>query len=168
MISAMVRLGTALLWIVLPVIAQQPDALLKEAISAHQSGDLDTAIRNYRAYLKIKPSSFEARSNLGAALARKGEYEAAVGEYEAALRDSPGNPGVQFNIGLAYYKMGDVRRAAAELNALRAATGGNPQTIMLLADCYLQLGENKKVIDLLKPVNDAGTSDLGVVYLLGS
>jgi tetratricopeptide (TPR) repeat protein len=142
---------------------------LKQAVAAHQAGDLDTAIKSYREFLKLRPSSVEARSNLGAALARKGEYEAAITEYEAALRESPGNAAVSFNIAIAYYKMGDVRRAASELNALQAATGGaNPQVTMLLADCLLQLGENTRVIDLLRPQADAHADDLALAYLLGT
>jgi tetratricopeptide (TPR) repeat protein len=165
----MPRLGLAFLGVLLPLLAQQPDAILKKAIAAHQAGDLDTAIKSYREFLKLKPNSGEVRSNLGAALARKGDFEAAIAEYETALHDAPGNTGVAFNLAVAYYKMGEVRRAASELNALQAATGGsNQQVTMLLADCLLQLGENARVIDLLRLQADVHADDLAVAYLLGS
>jgi len=165
----MVRLGLAFLGVLLPLLAQQPETLLKQAISAHQSGDLDAAVKSYREFLKLRPSSVEARSNLGAVLARKGEFEAAIAEYEAALRESPGNPAVAFNIALAYYKMGDIGRAASELKALQAATGGGaPQITMLLADCLLQLGDNQRVIQLLQPQADGRADDLAVAYVLGT
>jgi tetratricopeptide (TPR) repeat protein len=150
------------------LLAQAPEAVLKRAVEAHQKGDIDAAIRDYREYLKAKPASVEAHSNLGAALSRKGEFEAAIEQYEAALKLSPANPGVWLNLALAYYKLGDFERAAKELNALQAATGGNPQIVLLLADCRLQLGENRKVIDLLTPLNEGGKGGPAVAYVLGT
>jgi len=40
--------------------------------------------------------------------------------------------------------------------------------VMLLADCYLRLGENKKVIELLDPLQPTHGEDLAFVYLLGT
>jgi tetratricopeptide (TPR) repeat protein len=150
------------------LMAQAPETIMKQALEAHQKGDIDSAIRYYREFLKARPSSIEAHSNLGAALSRKGEYEAAIDQYEAAMKLSPGNPGVWLNLALAYYKLGDYQRAGKELNALRAATGGNPQTTLLLADCWLQTGENQRVIKLLEPINQENKADLAVDYLLGT
>jgi len=164
----MLRLGSALLGFLLPLLAQQPDAILKQAIAAHQAGDLDAAVKGYREFLKARPESVEARSNLGAVLVRKGDFQAAIAEYETALKQSPGNAAVSFNIAVAYYKMGDIRRAASELNALQAATGGAPQITMLLADCLLQLGENGRVIELLQPQSEAHADDLAIAYVLGT
>src|SRR5262245_43647157 len=123
----MIRLGPMFAFAIVSLLAQQPDAIFKQAIEAHQKGDLDTAIAKYREFLKQRPSSIEARSNLGAALVRKGEYDAAIEEYQIALKDASSNPGISLNLALAYYKKGELRRAASELNALRAATGGIPQ-----------------------------------------
>lgn len=53
---------------------------------------------------------------------------------------------------LAYYKLGDLASTTKELSALRALSPGNQQALLLLADTWLQLGENKKVIDLLSPM----------------
>jgi tetratricopeptide (TPR) repeat protein len=156
--------GVAALLAVALYAQQQPEMLLRQAVEAHQRGDIDSAIRQYREFLKLRPSSVEGRSNLGAALARKGEYAAAVKEYEAALRLAPGNPGVLLNLALAHYKTGDLHRAAEELTALR----GNPQATLLLADCWLQLGENKKVIALLKPLNAAEAAEPAIIYMLGT
>jgi Flp pilus assembly protein TadD len=53
---------------------QSPERYLQEAVALHQKGDLDGAIAGYRAYLKLRPDAIDARSNLGAALARLGHY----------------------------------------------------------------------------------------------
>jgi tetratricopeptide (TPR) repeat protein len=59
---------------------------------AASGGDLDGAIRAYRDYLAVEPDSVQARSNLGAALARAGRYDEAIAEYDRALQKSPDNP----------------------------------------------------------------------------
>ena len=40
--------------------------------------------------------------------------------------------------------------------------------ILLQADCYLRLGENKRVIELLAPLEQKTDSDLAVTYMLGT
>jgi Flp pilus assembly protein TadD len=165
--NALLKLTAGLLlWVGLP--AQELDPGLRKAVAAHQQGDLEGAIREYRAFLKLKPNSLEARTNLGAALARNGQFDDAIGEYRLALKVAPSNPGVSFNLGLAYYKSGDLAAAAKELSALRALVGDQPQVTLLLADTYLQLDQNQKVIDLLTPAAGNAPDDLGVAYLLGS
>jgi Flp pilus assembly protein TadD len=103
------------------------DPAMDKALEAHKAGRMDDAIREYRAYLKTKPTSVEARANLGAALAAQGQFDSAIAEYRIALKAAPSNPGVAFNLALAYYKSGDVPRAGKELSALRALVGEQPQ-----------------------------------------
>jgi tetratricopeptide (TPR) repeat protein len=40
--------------------------------------------------------------------------------------------------------------------------------MLLLADCWLRQGEDRKVIDLLAPVQQQDQSDLATAYLLGT
>ena len=115
-------------------LAWQPEATLKSALDAHQKGDLDGAVKLYREFLKARPASFEAHSNLGAILARQGLYPDAIAEYKSAIRLAPGNPSIAFNLAIAYYKSGDIGQAAAELTKLPP----NPRVTLLLADCSLR------------------------------
>lgn len=156
------------LWLYAACLAQSADPGLKAALGAHRAGDMDAAIREYRAFLKLKPNSLEARANLGAALARNGHFDEAIAEYKLALKTTPSNPGVSYNLALAYYKSGDLAGAAKELSALRALVGEQPQVTLLLADTYLQLDQNARVIELLTPAAETAPSDMGIAYLLGS
>ena len=72
----------------------QAERVLQEAIALHQKGDFEGAVSGYRAYLKVRPDAVDARSNLGAALARLGRYEEAISEYRRALERDAQNPGV--------------------------------------------------------------------------
>jgi len=150
----------------LQIVPAQPGSpLLAHAIGAHRQGDIATAIREYRAYLKQNPNSPEVRSNLGAALSRNGDYEAAIGEYRTALAAAE-NPGVRLNLALAYYKAADFMKAAEALLKVHAEQPRNRQATLLLADCYLRQGKDRQAIALVEPI--AAPDDLAAAYVLGT
>jgi len=158
------------LTIALQLVAQpekrEIDPALQPALRLHASGDLESAIRAYRAYLARNPASTEARSNLGAVLARLGRYEQAISEYKIALRTAPKNPGVRSNLGLALYKADRFVEATQEFAAAHALAPSNKQIMLLLGDCYLRQGENRRVIDLLSAEYKSDPGDMAVAYLL--
>lgn len=159
----MVRL-LLILALALPAASQPPDPDLARALSAHKAGSLDEAAAAYRHFLAKHPNSVEARSNLGAVLARQGRYAAAITEYRRALQLAPANTGIALNLALAHYKSGDIPQAARELAKLQ----NTPQATLLLADCWLQMGEYSRVIQLLTPYQRKAPDDLAVAYLLGA
>jgi tetratricopeptide (TPR) repeat protein len=144
-----------------------PDATLRLALQLYESGDFAGAISQYREYLKQVPGNVQARSNLGAVLSHMGRYQEAIAEYRQALEFQPQNLPVRVNLALAYYKEVNIPQAAAELERVVPAMPGQRQPVLLLADCYLRLGENRKVIDLLSPLQDA-PDDRALDYLLGT
>ena len=162
------RLAIAVLCLCGGLLAQSQDPALQKALAAHQAGNFEAAVAGYRDYLSRKPSSFEIRSNLGAALSRMGLYAEAAQEYKTALKLDPKNPNIALNLALARYKDGDIAEAAVELGKLRGAAGGTRQVNLLLADCWLRMGENKKVIDLLTPLDQKTPDDLSLAYMLGT
>jgi len=161
--------GVAVVALALLVSAQEdPESILRRAISAHQSGDVERAIKQYREYLRIRPEAADVRSNLGAALASSGRYEEAIGEYRTALKARPGDPRIRLNLALAYYKSGRIADAATDLAILHSAQPADRQIVLLLADCWLRQGEDGKVTDLLAPLDKQDQDDLAVAYLLGT
>jgi tetratricopeptide (TPR) repeat protein len=156
-----------------PLGGQQPAAssetLLQHAITLHQAGDLDGAIRAYREYLAAEPDSVQARSNLGAALARTGRYDEAIAEYDRALRKSPDNPALLLNLGLAYYKMGRHADAAARFErAIALSPQFKEQVTLLLAVCYNNLGRYKESVALLALLEKDKAGDPGFDYIYGT
>ena len=152
---------------------QQPaassDALLQHAITLHQAGDLDAAIGAYREYLATEPDSVQARSNLGAALARTGRYDEAIAEYDRALRKSPDNPALLLNLGLAYYKTGRLAEAAARFErAVSLSPQFKEQVTLLLAVCYNSLGRYKEAVAFLASLEKDKAGDPGFDYLYGT
>src|SRR6267378_7948777 len=144
-----------------------PEEILKEAASFHRAGQLEQAIEDYRLFLEKYPDVAPVRSDLGAALAAAGRYEEAIAEYERALQLKP-LPQVRLNLALAYYKTAKLSLAVAELKKVREEMPGDLRPTMLEADCDLRLGENKRVIELLTPVQQTNGDDLAIVYMLGT
>lgn len=144
-----------------------PQDLLKEAVGAQQSGNLDLAIHDYKLILDMYPDMAEVRSNLGAALAGEGQYGAAISEYKRALEAKP-NAQVELNLALAYYKMGQLPAAIEMLIKVRDKEPSNVQAVTLLADCYLRTGKNKEVIELLSALQRADSDNAAYNYLLGT
>jgi tetratricopeptide (TPR) repeat protein len=144
-----------------------PQELLKEAVTFHQQGKLEEAIRDYELFLDLYPDAPEVRSNLGAALAATGKYAQAIEQYKLALMKKS-DPKLQLNLALAYYKTDDFSDAIVELEKVQAADRNNRQVQTLLADSYVHTGENKKAIDLLWPVYTNSSNDAAVDYVLGT
>src|SRR5881227_1303969 len=69
--------------------AQNPQALIQDAMAKQQAGDLEGAVPEYREFLKLHPEATAIHSNLGAALAGLGRFEEAIREYRIALQQSP-------------------------------------------------------------------------------
>src|ERR1035438_8428367 len=97
------RFYFALALLSLPCLASPqnpPEQILEQSVALHQGANAEGAIRQYRAYLKLRPDSPDVRSNLGAALAGTGRYAEAIVEYQAALKQGPKDPRIWLNLAL--------------------------------------------------------------------
>ncbi len=137
-------------------------------VELHRAGDLEGAIREYRAALQLDPSNVQALSNLGAALSASGRFDEAIARYQDALKLQPSLPGVRLNLGLAYYKSSRFAAAAREFETVHAAAPADLRTSLLLADCYLRLGRFPQAVALLSPLAAAQPDDRSLDYLLGT
>lgn len=147
---------------------QSPQALVQDAIEQQRAGHLETAVTEYRQFLKLQPEATAIHSNLGAALADLGRFEEAIPEYQIALRQSPQLVGTRVNLALAYYKMGRVSDASQELERAHKEAPSNHQASLLLADCYLRMGRDNDVIRVLEPEQKLYPNDLAICYMLGT
>jgi tetratricopeptide (TPR) repeat protein len=149
--------------------APRSGCALDRALQFHQSGDYPAAIREYQACIAAEPDRFEARSNLGAVLAKEGRYQEAIEQYRAALKIAPAAAAARlhFNLALSYYKSFQIPEAAAEFEELHRSQPADSNTTLLLADCRLRTGEFQKAIELLLPVESAQPDQPALDYILG-
>jgi Tfp pilus assembly protein PilF len=119
---------------------QNPEQLMQEARASQASGDLPTAIRDYRFVLDMRPTLVEARISLGSALAQQGQYDAAIQQFRLGLPHAPHKqqPAIMYAIGLAEFKKGDLTAAKVQLTDTLAFEPKSTQAATLLGECDLR------------------------------
>lgn len=149
--------------------AQQPnpDQLLSNAIQAQQRGDYQSAITEYRNFLKLRPDNVEAKVNLGAALSHVGQFDEAIAMYKSVLPSLTDKKMVILNLGLAYYKKGDLANAREQFTAVHQLSPNNAQAAILLADTQIRLGDAESAASMLEPLEPANTHNPDFEYELG-
>ncbi len=150
--------------------AQQPDAdqIFSSAIEAQQRGDYQTAIREYRQLLELRPNTVEAKVNLGAALVHMGDFDAAIAMYKSALPLVSQKNAVLLDIALAYYKKGDFAHAGEQFEGLHAAQPRDVRIAILLSDTDLRLGKSGTALAVLEPLAQGNSDNLDFQYAYGS
>jgi len=148
------------------------DRAFADATRLHEAGDIEGAIREYQAILKVHPERVDVRSNLGAAYSGRGRYEEAIEQYKLALARDSRNQTIRRNLASAYYKAALFTEAAAELTRFVAATpegsAERKDAVVLMADCLVRLGDYKRVIELLSPLDGSDPNSRTLAYVLGS
>jgi tetratricopeptide (TPR) repeat protein len=81
----------------------------------HAKGDLDHAITDYSAAIRLNPKFTTALINHGVAYASKGHFDSAIADYSEAIRLDPRSAIAHNNRGSAYQAKGDFDRAIIDL-----------------------------------------------------
>lgn len=106
--------------------SDEPSALEAHFLAAQQAQkdqDYDTATREYRAVLAIRPSFAEAHMNLGLLYQLQDHIPEAMAEFRRALQLKPSLTGANFFLGVDYCKTGE---AAKAIPYLKTATRQEP------------------------------------------
>src|SRR5438132_8467712 len=77
-------------------------------------GDLEGAVAEYRAALRLNRSHANAHYNLGVVLQSKRDLEGAITEYHTALRLKPSHANAHYNLGVVLQDIGKPTEAAKE------------------------------------------------------
>ena len=97
-----------------PAQAQMtPQQLVQDAMQKQQAGDLQGAVPEYRAFLKLYPEVAAIHSNLGAALATQGRVDEAGEAYRKALELKPDAFEAVMNLGIVLSDQGNFDEATA-------------------------------------------------------
>lgn len=156
-----------------PAQEPNPDQLLSRAIDAQQRGDYQSAIRDYRKLLELRPNTVEAKVNLGAALVHVGDFDGAIAMYRSALpqisqkNDSQTNA-VLLNLALAYYKKGDYENAGEQFETLHQSNPRDVRVAILLGDTDVRLGKPATAVELLEPLEPANAQNMDLEYAYGT
>jgi tetratricopeptide (TPR) repeat protein len=87
---------------------------MNRGVERKGAGDLDGAIADYDASIKLQPNNALAFNNRANAVRDKGDLDRAIADYTEALRIDPGYTAAYVNRGMVHERKGDVARARAD------------------------------------------------------
>lgn len=127
----------------------QPEFLLRMAYSRQQLGDLNGAVREYRAGLTGDPTADWARINFATSLYLLGHYSEAAVQWELLLADSKTAENY-YQLGLCYFHLG--RFPETERALAKAVEMGNtrPEVLYSLGASRLRLHRADEAWDLIR------------------
>jgi tetratricopeptide (TPR) repeat protein len=97
-----------------PTRPEIPIAYRNRGDARRDKGDLDGAIADYDAAIRLNPEYAYAYNNRGNAWYDKGDLDRAIADYDAAIRIDPKYAAVYRNRGNAWRRKGDSVRAIAD------------------------------------------------------
>ena len=102
------------------------DALLSEAMNAHQSGRIADAQKLYKALLKQAPAHFPALHFLGLSYFQQGQHDKGIKFIEQALAIKPDYAEAHYNLATALHGIGRLDQAIAHYEKTLAIDPNNP------------------------------------------
>ena len=136
------------------------------ALAYQAQGQLEKAVRSFRAAASIAPDEPEFLLNLGGALFMAGDYDDAADAFERAKRLDPDDWAASYHLALALAAQQKAIRAIGELEALHERHPAAEPPTHSLAALYLAVGCADDAVALLEelatihPDDDALQSDL--------
>ncbi|MAU11501.1 MAG: hypothetical protein CL607_16885 [Anaerolineaceae bacterium] len=113
----------------------------EQAFSAHQMGDLQTAIRDYTQAIHLNPSDAKAYNNRGGAYNILGQNAQAIADFDKAIALDPNYAHAYSNRGKAYRESGDIEQALTDYSAAISLDPHYPQAHYNRAITYYILGQ---------------------------
>lgn len=124
------------------------DALLREALRRHETGDTAAAEAGYRHVLQLEPEHPAAIHFLGMLAHQSGRHEDGITLIQRSIERAPQAASFRANLGAVFGQLG---RSAEAVDTLRAAVRLNPN----LAEAHKNLG---LALESLERFNEAATS----------
>lgn len=155
MIAAVVILLLGFQVQVSPELKQHVEA----GLNAKRTGDLDTAIREFKRAAELAPDLAAAHVNLGAVYLAKEDYGNAISALRRALQIDPNLPGASGMLGTALLAQG---YAAESIPYLEKA-----QVDDLLGVALLEAGRARDAVDKLETALEKRPDDPDLLYYLG-
>jgi tetratricopeptide (TPR) repeat protein len=139
--------------------------------TAYAKVDLDKAIYNYEAALKIKTDYVVAHYNLGNVLEKSGHIDEAIVHYQEALRIKPDYAEVHNNFGTALYKRKDYEGAilhfskALKINPKDTAARNNLANILFIQGKFDEAVLQYKKAIRINPEHEKAHYNLGNILI---
>lgn len=165
-------LAILLLMTAIQLSAQTPAEIkagqhFRAARDAEQAKDFQTAVKEYRETLKLKPEVGEIWFNMGLDLYVLEQNADAINAFEQALKRKPNLPGASLFLGMTYLRSNQYQAA---IPALKKALIVNPLELRgytNLSVAYLELGREEEAAKVLEQAKEHFPDNTEVLYSLG-
>ena len=125
------------------------DAILKEALSLHKSGDVLGALESYEKVVPLLPSpaASQVLSNMGAIRMARGEYPEAESLFSSAGEKDPSNKSALLNQAIVLTtKLGEHKKALGKCIKALKLDDRNIQVYHLLGNIMQELGREQEAL----------------------
>lgn len=85
--------------------------LYAKAVSLHEAGDLQRAIKSYSEFLKSEPNHLQANCLKASALQASNRHHEAITHFLIAHQESPNDPAITLEIALCFSKIGNLDKS---------------------------------------------------------
>ncbi len=123
-----------------PGAPEIPHAYFYLGLIAYRAGNMELAVQNFNAALKLDPSMDQARLSLGNAQFAAGKVDEAIASWEQLAKERPNLSSVHNNLGVAYLDRNDLDKALEHLEQTVALSPDNYRAQKNLADAYRRKG----------------------------
>lgn len=127
-------------------------ALLRQnmGVAYLQQNDVDNALAQFRAGLKLAPDDVQMHYDLGLALKLKDDVPGATAELLKTEQLDPQLPDAPYTLGVLEMQQGHFAEAAAQLRQAVTLQPGNGEAWSLLGSVYRQAGDSAKAQEALR------------------
>ena len=146
---------------------EQPGEHAQAAKAAEARHDYKTAIREYRALVKLLPDNPQIRTNLGIALYLDGDSTGALTECQTASRLAPDLFPPHLFAGLASFRLGKPDQAAKELTRAIQLNRSDSGANLWLGYAEMARSRYEPAIEQFKATLATKPDDVDALYALG-
>jgi tetratricopeptide (TPR) repeat protein len=115
-----------------------------------QEGDVDDAVSEFSASLRLYPEAYELHYDLGLALKLKDDIAGATSELELAARLNPSSPDPPYTLGILHMQMGRFDAAVENFKIALALRRENGDGWAILGSVYRQQNKLPEAFDALQ------------------
>ena len=135
-----------------------------------QMGELDKAIPEFKAAIRIKADFSAAYNNLGKAYGIQGDFEEAIAAFRTSVRIDPNSPVLHTNLGIVYQQQGKFDSAVSAYKKAIEIDPNYAETYTNLGIVYRKQGRFEEAVEAYKtairlnPNYAEAHNNLGYVY----
>ena len=122
-------------------------ALILRGTAYRNMGNLDAAIQDFSAAIRVEPDIANAFNNRGITYDYKHEFARAIRDYDEAIRLRPDYPDAFNNRGLVFREEGEYKRALQDFDQAVRLKPGYAEAIANRASTYIDVGNYDRAIE---------------------